>query len=162
MSYRNEFNNVQKESYWTFKRVFSFFLFAIVAISTTGYFLGWFSEAGEVAQDEFGPKAALEKYEWFIDQSNMIEKMDQDVVLWQNKIDSTKSMYKSYGEMKNWPLDVRVTYNKEISLEQDQLVAVKSQRNNLVREYNAASEKFNWAPFQTEPDKPDEVYYELK
>jgi len=37
-------------------------------------------------------------------------------------------------------------------------IAVASQRNNLVKEYNAASKKFNWAPFQTKSDKPPESY----
>jgi len=51
-------------------------------------------------------------------------------------------------------------YNREVQMARDDLASIASQRNGLVKEYNAASEKFNWAPFETNPDKPEESYHE--
>lgn len=134
----------------------------IIVISATGYILGWFGSAATVAKNEFGPEAALAKYEWFIDQAKAIQKMDQDILLFQSRKAEVDNKYKAYGEdQSKWPPDVRVQYNRESQQARDDLLAIVSQRNNLVREYNAASEKFNWAPFQTRPDLPKQNYFEF-
>ncbi len=135
----------------------------IVVISATGYIFDWFGEAGQVAQKEFGAKAALEKYEWFIDQANRIDKMDKDVVLFEGRKKGVDTQYESYGSDKaSWSPDVRFQYNRSKQQANDDLLAIVSQRNSLVAEYNAASEKFNWKPFQTRPDKPKERYFEYR
>ncbi|MDP1690147.1 MAG: hypothetical protein Q8L52_03030 [bacterium] len=133
---------------------------AFVVISATGYALGWFGEAAQVARDEFGPKAALEKYSWFIDQANRIEKMDQDLKIFEGRAQKVQEQYQGYGkDMAKWPPHIQVQYNQAAQQVRDDLAALASQRNNLVREYNAASEKFNWSPFQTRPDKPKERFH---
>src|SRR3990167_6246123 len=43
--------------------VFALFIF----VSVIGYGLGWFGEAARVTQEEFGPRAMLEKYETYKD-----------------------------------------------------------------------------------------------
>jgi hypothetical protein len=53
---------------------------------------------------------------------------------------------------------IQTQYNQAKQQARDDLIAVASQRNNLVREYNAASEKFNWKPFLTRPDKPKDRF----
>lgn len=143
-------------------KIFGWFVVIFVALTILGISLNWFGEAVEVAQDEFGPKAALEKYEWFIDQAQDIEKMDRDVELFTHKLNQVDSTYLDYGKKKDWDMTTRVTYNNDKKQAQNDLLAVKSQRNGLVREYNAASDKFNWKPFQTKPDKPKKRYYELE
>lgn len=126
-----------------------------------GMIFGWFGEAAEVAQDEFGPKAMLKKYEWFIDQASSIEKMDQDIQMFENRMSNVDSSYVAYGADKSkWAPHVQVTYNRERQQARDDLTAVASQRNNLVREYNAQSEKFNWRSFETRLDKPREKFQE--
>lgn len=130
-------------------------VFILFVVGAVMWGLGWFSEAGQVAKEEFGARAALKKYEWFVDQSNRIKKMDEDIKLFENRRNGVESKYKTYGkEPAKWPPDVRVSYNREISQAKDDLTAIASQRNSLVQEYNAASEKFNWAPFNTRDDKP--------
>jgi len=162
-TYRDEFNKTTKEVKWTFWKVTGLIVGALIVLSVIGYALGWFSDAAEVAKDEFGPKAAMEKYEWFINQATNIEKMDQDIVLYQQRVASVDSTYAAYGKDKStWPPDIRTTYNHEKQTAKDDLLAIASQRNNLVKEYNAASQKFNWTPFQTKPDKPKETYLEYK
>jgi len=122
---------------------------------------GWANEAADVAQDEFGAGASLDKYEWFIDQANAIEKMDADVDLYEGRVTSVEEQYASYGEdIAEWPPHIQMQYNREVQMARDDLASIASQRNGLVKEYNAASEKFNWAPFETNPDKPEESYHE--
>ena len=131
----------------------------VVVVGVGGYLLGWFGEGMQVAREEFGPRAMLKKYEWFIEQANGIEKMDRDIALLRNRAAAVEDQYKSYGEKSHWPLDVRVQYNRAIETAQGDSLAVTSQRNGLVKEYNAASQKFNWSPFQTRPDKPKESFH---
>lgn len=142
-------------------KVFVLFLVCGAVLGFTGYTLGWFGEAATVAQNEFGPKAALAKYEWFVNQSNNIEKADQDIKLFESRVQGVQAQYAGYGtDMSKWPPDVRMQFNHESQQAREDLLAIVSNRNGLVREYNAASEKFNWSPFQTRPDKPKEKFFE--
>lgn len=136
-------------------------IIALAAIGLTGHIFGWFGEAAKTAQDEFGPKAALAKYSWFVDQANAIEKMDKDIPLFEGRAAAVKTQYQGYGpDMTKWPPHIQAQYNQAAQQARDDLVAVASQRNNLVRDYNAASDKFNWSLFQTRPDKPKERFHE--
>lgn len=142
-----------------FWAIFLLVMAIAIVVGIAGYTLGWFGEGMQVAQEEFGPRAMLKKYEWFIDQANRIEKMDRDITLFKDRVVTTDKQYESYGDKQKWSLDVRVQYNRAIETTQTDLLAVASQRNGLVQEYNAASEKFNWSPFQTRPDKPKERFH---
>ncbi|MFH1259634.1 MAG: hypothetical protein ABII74_07500 [Elusimicrobiota bacterium] len=151
----------EKGPWSAFWKIFPTVLGVILVISLVGYFLGWFGEAAKVAQDEFGAKAALAKYEWFIEQANRIEKMDKDISLFEARTKGVDSQYKGYGaDMAKWPPHIQVQYNKERQQAREDLISIASQRNNLVREYNASSEKFNWKLFQTNPNKPKERFHE--
>jgi len=131
-----------------------------IVFSLVGYGLGWFGEAAQVAQKEFGPQAALDKYMWFINQANAIEKMDKDVAMYEDRVTNLDKQYAAYGDKAKWTPDIRVQYNHERQQAREDLIAVASQRNSLVQEYNAASDKFNWAPFQTRPDRPRVRFHE--
>src|SRR3989344_4193860 len=152
----------KKGPFAIFLKVFFFIIGITVIISVVGGALGWFSEAAQVAREEFGPRAGLEKYEWFLEQASAIEKMDQDIVLFEDRKKSVEEKYGKYGDSTKWPPHISVQYNQEIEAANTDLLAVVSQRNNLVKEYNAASEKFNWAPFETELNKPREIFQEYK
>jgi hypothetical protein len=133
----------------------------LVGLMVLGFALNWFGEATNVAQKEFGPNAMLQKYEWFINQANGIEKMDRDIVLFEGRVKGVDDQYKGYGsDMSKWPPHIQVQYNSARQQARDDLVAIASQRNNLVKEYNAQSEKFNWKPFQSDPRKPKERFHE--
>ena len=153
----------EKGPFSIFIKLFGLIIAISIVIGVTGTIFGWFGEAADVVQEEFGPRTAMDKYEWFIGQASAIEKMDKDISLFESRVESIESSYAGYGENKTqWPIDIRTTYNHEISIARDDLVAVISQRNNLVKEYNAASEKFNWAPFKTKLDKPREAFQEYR
>jgi len=142
-------------------KVFLLMLTASIVLGITGYALGWFGEAAQVAKEEFGPRAMLDKYEWFINQANSVEKMDRDVTLYENRVKSIEQQYAGYGKnMAQWPPHIQVQYNREKQQAREDLIAVASQRNNLVRDYNSQSEKFNWKLFQTDPRKPKERFHE--
>ena len=135
-------------------------LFLIFALGAVAYGLGWIGSAGEVVKEEFGPEAALEKYEWFIDQANAIEKADADIALFEQRRADIEVQYTStYGADKTkWSPGIQVQYNHEAQTARDDLLAIVSNRNNLVKEYNAQSEKFNWAPFKGRDDYPPENF----
>lgn len=135
----------------------------VVLVGILGYAFGIFGEAAQVAQEEFGPRGALGKYEWFLEQASAIEKMDQDIKMFEGRVKGIDEQYKSYGDdLSKWPPHIQVQYNRAKQQARDDLIAVASQRNNLVKEYNAASEKFNWAPFKTKLDKPRERFQEYQ
>jgi len=161
MSYRNEFNDTSKDVKWTFWKVVPLVFGAIVVLGVISYALGWFGEAASVAQDEFGPKAALEKYEWFKDQSARIEKSKADIMTFEERVKGIEKQYSGYGkDMAKWPPHIQVQYNSAKQTSRDDLTAIVSNYNNLVKEYNAASSKFNWVPFKTKSDKPKETIEE--
>lgn len=160
--YRGAVTDVVTEGRWTFHKVFWPIVGLMIILSVVGYAFGWFGEAAQVAQEEFGATAALQKYEWFIEQQTMIQKADADVAMFEGRVRGVEDQYASYGPDKaKWSPHIQVEYNSARQQARDDLVAVKSQRNTLAREYNAASEKFNWAPFQTRVDKPRERFQEL-
>jgi len=139
-----------------------FFVIVIGGLGIVGSALGWFSEAAQVASEEFAPRAALDKYEWFIDQAKAIDKMDEDIAIFRQRQTSVKDQYAGYGDdMSKWQPHIQAQYNKDLGQARDDLTAIVSQRNNLVREYNAASAKFNWSLFETKNNQPNQTYEEL-
>ncbi len=117
-------------------------MFIAFVVNIVGSSFGYFSDAAAVAKKEFGPKAALTKYEWFIDASNQIEKKKKDVIIYQSKIDDMcDKIYDRYtGEQ-------CMTWYQE-------LAGIKSSYNDLVADYNSQSQKFNWSMFNTKTPIP--------
>jgi len=133
-------------------------LFLAFALSGVAYVLGWIGSTGTVLKDELGPQAAMEKYEWFVDQSAFIDKADTDIEIFRQRVADVEDRYAELGEKASWPPSTLAQFNKEVSTAGDDLVAIVSNRNSLVRDYNAASAKFNWAPFKTRQDVPAQSY----
>jgi len=143
-------------------RIILYIFGIVVVIGVLGYVLGIFGEAAQVAKEELGPRAARDKYSWFLQQASAIEKMDQDIKLFEARAEDVDKKYSYDGDISKMPIDVRTLYIKEKQQVRDDLIAVVSQRNNLVKEYNAASENFLWAPFETELDKPRKSFQEYQ
>ena len=149
-----------RKEWWTLFKWGAAILFLLFALSALAYGLGWFGEAGEVVQDEFGAGAALEKYEWFVDQDNHIKDADANVELFQQKADGVEEHYVDlYGEDKSeWSTVEQAQYSSAVEESTVDLVSALSIRNGLVADYNAQSEKFNWAPFESRDDMPRKLH----
>lgn len=103
----------------------------------------------DVAQEQFGPKQSLVKYEWFKDASNAIESKEQSIKVYESSIEELKKTYEGVSK-KDWPRDDREALNqKEVELN-----GLKTAYNNLVEEYNSNSSKFNWKYANTEGNVP--------
>ncbi len=128
------------EDDFPFGKVLGIFLGAIALMSIVGYGLGWFGEAAQVAQQEFGASAMLKKYEAFKDEAAQLEKKQADVKVYETR---TIEMNKTYANLprQKWPREDREQYNTW----QSEVAGVKASYNSLAAEYNAQMAKFNWA-----------------
>lgn len=153
-------NRIEKGPWSAFTTILMWVVVISMITSLIGIPLGWWEETKKVVKEEFGPRASLDKYSWFIDQANRIEKMGQDLKIFEARVADIDKQYNAYGEDKlKWPPHVTMQYNQAKQQGRDDLVALTSQHNKLVSEYNSASEKFNWSPFQTRPDKPKDRFH---
>lgn len=132
-------------------------MLAFFILGVLGYGLGWFAEAGQVAKEEFGPRASLKKYEWFKDASSQLEKKKEDINIYSERISSFESDYDGVSR-KDWDRIDKQTYSQY----QQELAGVRSSYNKLAAEYNANSEKFNWSLYKGESDIPPYQYKELR
>jgi hypothetical protein len=160
MSWDNIEKSAEKGPFSFAARIVFIFAAIIMLIMLVAIPLGWFGEASSVAKEEFGPRAALQKYEWFVDQAERINKMDENVKLFEKNLASVDEAYSAYGKPGEWAPDIRIQYNSERKTASDDLLALKAQRNTLVQEYNAQSGKFNRKPFLTRDDRPVERFEE--
>lgn len=145
--WRNEVDGYGKEVGWTLGRVFTkavlpFGLFCLAAwllMTTCGVIGGTVQETARVAREEFGPRALLEKYEWFKDASAALDKKRADVRVMEERIASLEADYagKSRSE---WPRDDR----EQSNVWRSEVAGVRLSYNALAADYNAQMSKFNW------------------
>lgn len=124
-------------------------LMALFLITAT---CSWIGETTSVVREEFGPRAALAKYEWFIDASNAIDAKKRDVSNYRLALEITKA------DMSPRERDER----EALRLRESELLGMITTLNALIAEYNAASAKFNWRPFESRSDRPATTYEEYK
>lgn len=108
-------------------------------IGVIGYSFGWIGETAKVAQEEFGPKAMLEKYEWFKDAAAQLEKKQADITVYAGRMTAMNETYKDLARQK-WPREDREQFNVWAS----EVAGVRAGYNLLAAEYNAQMAKFNW------------------
>lgn len=97
-------------------------------------------EAADVAHDEFGPRAALKKYEWFKDAAAALDAKVADIRVYEAKQKDLTDMYAGKPRSE-WPRDDREAY----SINASELAGMKTSFNKLAADYNAQMAKFNWA-----------------
>lgn len=117
----------------------------LLSIMMTVVSCSWFGEAAAVAKEEVGPRAALKKYEWFKDASATIDEKFHTINIYeQNK----KDMFVDYESIprKDWDRLDKRQYNQWAM----EITGIKASYNKVVKEYNAASSKFNWDLFNTD------------
>ncbi len=144
--YRSDVREVTGEAGFTAGQIYKVVHILMVlgaGISGVGYVFGWFGEAAKVAQQEFGPQAMLQKYEWFKDAAAQLDKKQADIKVYQGRLDSMKADYEG-TKRKDWDR----TEKEQFSQWQTEVAGVTASYNGLAAEWNAQISKFNWKPFQ--------------
>lgn len=110
-----------------------------VALGLFGYACGWFTEAGQVAQEQFGARAMLEKYEWFKDASAALDAKLASIQVYEKRFADMKT---SYGDTprSQWSRDDREQWNLWTS----EIAGITASYNTLAADYNAQMAKFNY------------------
>jgi hypothetical protein len=114
-------------------------LLLVVIFAPVVYGFGWFGEAVQVVREQFGPSAAIKKYEWFKDAAAQLEKKQADITVYDGRMTAMNETYKDLVRQK-WPREDREQYNVWSS----EVAGVKASYNALAAEYNAQMAKFNW------------------
>lgn len=127
-------------------KVIGFIIVLGIVLSIIGAVLGWFGEAAQVAKEEFGPRAALEKYEWFKDASAQLVAKKQDISVYEKNLEMMREDYEG-TKRKDWDRTDKEQFNQWML----EVAGMKASFNDLAAEYNAASSKFNWKLFEGEP-----------
>ena len=111
-----------------------------IGLSVVSYTLGWFAETAQVAQEEFGPRELLRKYEWFKDASAQLDKKRQDLTVFNQRQKNMTDTYRDLARHK-WPRTDLEQYN----LWSSESAGIAASYNGLAAEYNSQMSKFNWA-----------------
>lgn len=96
-------------------------------------------EAATVVREEFGPRALLQKYEWFKDASAALDKKLADVKVYQGRQSAMLASYDGAAR-KTWAREDR----EQLSIWMSEAAGIKASYNQLAAEYNAKMAKFNW------------------
>jgi uncharacterized protein YukE len=122
-----------------FAIVIGIVFFAGVAI-VGGVALNWAGEAIGVAQEEFGPREMLRKYEWFKDASAQLDAKRSTIERLRSQIAGMESDYQGTARVE-WPREDRQTLNVWTA----DLTGAIGSFNTLAADYNAQMAKFNFA-----------------
>lgn len=112
---------------------------SLVSLTSCTIVDAWLTESGQVAKEEFNPRVALKKYEWFKDAAAELDRKRADISVMQKSLDE---LYKTYAGTK------RADWAESDRSEQSQLTAelngLRSSHNDLAAQYNAAMAKVNY------------------
>ena len=108
-------------------------------LGVIGWVAGWFSEAGQVVQKEFGATAALKKYEWFKDAAAQLDAKAASIKVYESRMAALRADYAGQPRAK-WSREDR----EQVNLWEQELAGIRASYNGLAAEYNAAHAKLNW------------------
>lgn len=134
------------------RRIALYIIIAIVGIMglwIMGFALNWFGEAASVAQEEFGPRELLRKYEWFKDAAANLDAIGANIVVYNTRLSSLKEDYGNTPRSK-WDR----TDKEQMNLWTQEVAGIRAAYNDLAAEYNAQMAKFNWR-FCNKGDLPE-------
>lgn len=101
--------------------------------------VSWFTEAGQVAKQEFGAKALLHKYEWFKDAASQLDAKVADIKVYEARFTRLKKAYEGQGRGA-WSREDR----EQANLWEQEVAGIKASYNDLCASYNAGMAKINW------------------
>ncbi len=103
-----------------------------------GFFLGC-DESVKVAQEEFGPRALLKKYEWLKETHAQLDKKRNDIKVYEGRMKTMDETYKSIPRIQ-WPREDREQHNTWSS----EVAGTKASYNDLAAQYNAKMKEEHW------------------
>lgn len=112
----------------------------VLALVPALWALGIIGESAKVVQEQFGPRALLQKYESFKDMSAQLDKKQADITVYDGRMKAMDATYKDVPRIK-WPREDREQYNTWSS----EVAGVKASYNSLAADYNSQMAKFNYA-----------------
>jgi hypothetical protein len=113
---------------------------ALFALSILGFVLGLFNEGTQVAQEEFGPRAAIDKYNNLKSIRSSLEGKIYDMQTQANSIKALEAL--NNGTPRNqWARSDLETYN----IRTTDLNSIVMSYNSLASEYNWKMASINWA-----------------
>lgn len=101
----------------------------VAAVWGIGTVFGVFGEAATVAQQQFGPAAAVQKYEWFKDAASQLDRKKADIKMFDARVGSVR---KNGGSP------------DAIAQAETERLGVASSYNDLAARYNSSMVKANW------------------
>lgn len=125
-------------------RYIAIFVVLVIVFGLAGRACGWFGEALDVAQEEFGPRAMLRKYETLKNMAGQLTAKKKQITNKENQIGLLEQDYLNEDgtsvSPRRWRRDDRVSYNQW----RQELSGMKMSFNQLAAEYNTQMAKFNW------------------
>lgn len=115
--------------------------FGVIILS---FFLGGFAEASQVVSDEFGAKASLKKYEWFVNAAETIDEKNRTIEVYETNVTNFEEDFKGIPR-NEWDNLDKQQYNQW----RMEITGLKASYNMVVKEYNSQSAKFNWNLYNT-------------
>ena len=109
-------------------------------VSVGGMALNWMDEAATVAQEEFGPREMLRKYEWFKDASAQLDAKNSTIDRLRSQVAGMEADYEGIARPQ-WAREDRQT----LSVWRADLTGAIGSFNLLAGDYNAQMAKFNYA-----------------
>lgn len=100
--------------------------------------LGWVGSTAKVVHDEFGAKAILEKYTYLKSIAAQLTSKKNNIIIASRALKTRK--LDNPKPMSEWARDEREAYWQR----EAELIAMKSNYNNLVAEYNQLMSQLNW------------------
>jgi len=128
-----------KEFKYLIWKVFWYIICLCIFIGIISYSLSWCRNMEKVASNQFSPQSLLEKYEWFKNVSDSLEKKHAEISVFEMRIENLKNEYDNERGI-SWSREDCETYNLIIS----ELVGIKAIYNQLTSEYNLQMVKFNY------------------
>ena len=101
--------------------------------------LDWSCEARQVAQEEFGPRELLRKYEWFKDASAQLDKKQADIKVYMVRLENISELYEGVKRTE-WAKEDRQQHNLWLT----EVSGVRASYNTLAADYNSQMSKINW------------------
>jgi hypothetical protein len=114
-------------------------LVVVTVLGVAASMLGVFGETAQVAREEFGPRAALQKYEWFKDAVSTLDEKKATLAAFEQREKEHLAAYEGVPRV-DWPRDARQQFS-QWRTERSGIAAIY---NSLAAEFNAAHAKINW------------------